>query len=123
MLLQRGLGRLARPNWLDGVVAGLGAAALCAAFAFHSIEHVAGTGALGTATNLAYPVGDLLLLLLVIGGSVLLSGRGSAPWYLMTVGFIVIVIGDTVNLFSTPRLSTDALVATSTTSRGLRPSF
>jgi diguanylate cyclase (GGDEF)-like protein len=100
MLLQRGLGRLARPNWLDGVVAGLGAAALCAAFAFHSIEHVAGTGTLGTATNLAYPVGDLLLLLLVIGGTVLLSGRGTAPWYLMTVGFIVIVIGDTVNLFS-----------------------
>jgi diguanylate cyclase len=100
MLLQRGLGRLARPAWLDGVVAGLGAAALCAAFAFHSIEHVAGTGTLGTATNLAYPVGDLLLLLLVIGGTVLLSGRGTAPWYLMTVGFIVIVIGDTVNLFS-----------------------
>ncbi|HTT58679.1 MAG TPA: hypothetical protein VMF33_01410, partial [Acidimicrobiales bacterium] len=38
MLLQRGMGRLSRANWLDGVVAGLGAAALCAAFAFHSIE-------------------------------------------------------------------------------------
>ena len=79
MLLQRGLGRLARPNWLDGVVAGLGAAALCAAFAFHSIEHVAGTGTLGTATNLAYPVGDLLLLLLVIGGTVLLSDEARRP--------------------------------------------
>ncbi|MGH3733432.1 MAG: putative bifunctional diguanylate cyclase/phosphodiesterase [Acidimicrobiales bacterium] len=99
MLLQRGLSRLARPNWLDGVVAGLGAAALCAAFAFHSIEHVAGLGALGTAVNLAYPVGDLLLLLLVIGGTVLLSGRGSSPWYLMAFGFMVIVTGDTFNLF------------------------
>ncbi|MGC2485541.1 MAG: bifunctional diguanylate cyclase/phosphodiesterase [Acidimicrobiales bacterium] len=99
MLLQRGLGRLSRANWLDGVVAGLGAAALCAAFAFHSIEHVAGLGTFGTAVNLAYPVGDLLLLSLVIGGSVLLSDRGTSRWYLLAAGFTVIVVGDTFNLF------------------------
>ncbi len=99
LLLQKGLGRLARPNWLDGVVAGLGAAALCGAFAFHSIEHAVGLNALGTAVNLAYPIGDLLLLLLVIGGTVLLSGRGSSQWYLLGVGLSVIVIGDTFNLF------------------------
>jgi diguanylate cyclase (GGDEF)-like protein len=99
LLLQRALGRLARPNWLDGVVAGLGAAALCGAFAFHSIEHAAGLSALGTAVNLAYPVGDLLLLLLVIGGTVLLSGRGPRQWYLLGVGLSAIVIGDTFNLF------------------------
>lgn len=98
-LLQRGLGKLSRANWLDGVVAGLGAASLCAAFAFHSIEHVAGLSSVGTATNLAYPVGDLLLLMLVIGGSVLLSGRGSKRWYLLAVGFVIIVVGDTFNLF------------------------
>ncbi len=100
MLLQRGLGRLSRANWLDGVVAGLGAAALCAAFAFHAIQHAAGLGTVGTVVNLAYPVGDLLLLSLVIGGSVLLSDRGTSRWYLMAVGFVVIVVGDTFNLFS-----------------------
>ena len=100
MLLQRGLGRLSRANWLDGVVAGLGAAALCAAFAFHAIQHVAGLGTLGTVVNLAYPVGDLLLLSLVIGGTVLLSDRGTSRWYLLAVGFVVIVVGDTFNLFS-----------------------
>ncbi|MGA7834047.1 MAG: EAL domain-containing protein [Acidimicrobiales bacterium] len=99
LFLQRALGRLARPNWLDGVVAGLGAAALCGAFAFHSIMHVVGLSALGTAVNLAYPVGDLLLLMLVIGGTVLLSGRGSAQWYLLGVGLSAIVVGDTFNLF------------------------
>jgi diguanylate cyclase (GGDEF)-like protein len=105
LLLQRGLGRLARPNWLDGVVAGLGAAGLCAAFAFHSIEHVAGLSALGTAVNLAYPVGDLLLLILVIGGTVLLSGRASSHWYLLAGGLVVLVIGDTFNLFQNSGLS------------------
>jgi diguanylate cyclase len=105
LLLQRGLGRLARPNWLDGVVAGLGASALCGAFAFHSIEHAAGLSSLGTAVNLAYPVGDLLLLILVIGGTVLLSGRGSSQWYLLAVGLVVIVIGDTFNLFQNSGLA------------------
>lgn len=105
LLLQRALGRLARPNWLDGVVAGLGAAALCGAFAFHSIEHVVGLSALGTAVNLAYPIGDLLLLILVIGGTVLLTGRSSAQWYLLGVGLSVIVIGDTFNLFQSSGLA------------------
>jgi diguanylate cyclase (GGDEF)-like protein len=100
LLLQRGLGRLSRPNWLDGLVAGLGAAALCAAFAFHSIMHLTGGSSLATATNMAYPVGDLLMLLLVIGGTVLLSGRGTGQWYLLAMGLTVIVIGDTFNLFS-----------------------
>ena len=103
LLLQRGLGRLSRPNWLDGLVAGLGAAALCAAFAFHSIMHLTGTSNLATATNMAYPVGDLLMLLLVIGGTVLLSGRGTGQWYLLACGLSVIVIGDTFNLFSTSK--------------------
>src|SRR5271170_1836733 len=98
LLLQRGLGRLARPNWLDGVVAGLGGAALCAAFAFHSIHHLTGGSSLSTAVNLAYPVGDLMLLLLAIGGTVLLTGRGSSQWYLLAAGLTVIVIGDTFNL-------------------------
>jgi predicted signal transduction protein with EAL and GGDEF domain len=99
-MLQHGLGRLSRPNWLDGLVAGLGAAALCAAFAFHSIMHLTGGSNLATATNMAYPVGDLLMLLLVIGGTVLLSGRGTGQWYLLATGLSVIVIGDTFNLFS-----------------------
>jgi len=98
-LLRSGLGRLSRPNWLDGAVAGLGAATVCAAFAFHTIVHDAGASALGTAVNLSYPVGDLLLLSLVIGGTVLLSGRGSVPWFLLAAGISLNVVGDTFNLF------------------------
>ncbi len=98
-LLRSGLGRLSRPNWLDGAVAGLGAATVCAAFAFHTIVHDAGLGTLGTSVNLAYPVGDLLLLSLVIGGTVLLSGRGSVPWFLLAAGISLNVVGDTFNLF------------------------
>jgi diguanylate cyclase (GGDEF)-like protein len=98
-ILRKAMGRLSRPNWLDGLVAGLGAASVCAAFAFHSIVHAAGGSALSAATNLTYPVGDLLLLSLVIGGTVLLSGRGATPWLLLAAGICLNVFGDTFNLF------------------------
>ena len=99
-LLRAAMGRLSRPNWLDGVVAGLGAAAVLGAFAFHSILHAAGGSVATAVTNLAYPIGDLLLLSLVIGGTVLLSGRTTLPWFLLAAGISLNVIGDTANLFS-----------------------
>ncbi len=105
-LLRKAMGRLSRPNWLDGLVAGLGASAVCAAFAFHDIVHAAGGSALSAATNLAYPVGDLLLLSLVIGGTVLLSGQGTTPWFLLAAGISLNVFGDTFNLFQNGILET-----------------
>jgi diguanylate cyclase len=99
-LLMRGDSRrLTSSSWLDGAVAGLGAAALCAAFAFRSIVHSAGGGALVVATNLAYPVGDVLLLGLVVGGTAVLAGRRKAPWMLLGAGIAMNVVGDTFNLF------------------------
>ena len=100
LLIRNGLGRLSKPNWLDGIVAGLGAAAVCAAFAFHDIMRAAGGSNLAVATNLAYPIGDLLLLSLVIGGTVLLSGRRTFSWLLLATGIGLNVVGDTFNLFS-----------------------
>jgi len=100
VLFMRGeVRRLTTPSWLDGAVAGLGAAAVCAAFAFHSIVRSTGGGVLATAVNLAYPVGDLLLLVLVVGGTALLSGRRKAPWILLASGIGLNVAGDTFNLF------------------------
>jgi diguanylate cyclase len=100
LMLRRESIRLVPSTWLDGVVAGLGAAALCAAFAFHGIEHAAGAGTAAVATNLAYPVGDLLLLALAVGGSAVLSGgarRGA--WALVAAGCALNAVGDTSNLF------------------------
>jgi diguanylate cyclase (GGDEF)-like protein len=90
--------RLSTPTWLDGSVAGFGAAAVCAAFAFSAIVHTTGESTLGVAVNLAYPVGDVLLLLLVVGGTAVLSGRRMAPWLLIATGLLINVLGDTSNL-------------------------
>jgi len=90
--------RLSSPNWLDGAVAGLGAGAVCAAFGFSEVLRSTHESVLGTAVNLAYPIGDVLLLLLVIGGTAAMSGRRKTPWLLIAAGFTVNVGGDTVNL-------------------------
>ena len=92
--------RLATPSWLDGAVAGVGAAAVCAAFAFPRIQALVGGSAVSTVTNLAYPLADLLLLTLVVGGSTLMSGRRKAPWLLMAGGITINVVGDSANLFA-----------------------
>jgi diguanylate cyclase (GGDEF)-like protein len=101
VLFMRGeIRKVATPSWLDGAVAGAGAAAACAAFAFHRVLDLAGGSAAAAVTNLAYPIADLLLLALVVGGSTLMAGRRKAPWILMALGMAVNVVGDTANLFS-----------------------
>jgi methyl-accepting chemotaxis protein len=91
--------KLTTPSWLDGAVASVGTAAVCAAFVFERVLRVTGGNAAATATNLAYPVGDVLLLSLVMGGSTVMSGRRKAPWLLMAAGMAVNAAGDTANLF------------------------
>jgi diguanylate cyclase (GGDEF)-like protein len=93
--------RLATPSWLDGAVASVGTASVCAAFAFERVLHLAGGTSAATATNLAYPVGDVLLLSLVVGGSTVMSGRRKAPWLLMAAGMAINALGDTASLFGT----------------------
>jgi diguanylate cyclase (GGDEF)-like protein len=100
MCLRGEFRRLSTPSWLDGAVAGLGAAALCAAFAFPSVLHLAGGGAGAAVTNLAYPIADLLLLGLIVGGTTVVSGARKWTWILLALGNGINLIGDTANLFN-----------------------
>jgi diguanylate cyclase (GGDEF)-like protein len=68
-------------------------------FAFHRILQTAGGNTLSVATNLAYPVGDLLLLTLIVGGTHLLPRHRRAPWAMLAAGMTLNVVGDTFNLF------------------------
>jgi diguanylate cyclase (GGDEF)-like protein len=93
--------KLATPSWLDGAVASVGTASVCAAFVFERVLRLTGGNPAATATNLAYPIGDVLLLSLVMGGSTVMSGRRKAPWLLMATGIAINAAGDTANLFGT----------------------
>jgi diguanylate cyclase (GGDEF)-like protein len=98
MFMRGEIRRINSPSWLDSAVAGLGAASVCAAFAFQNVVSATGETPIAVAVNLAYPVGDLLLLVLVVGSTAMLGGRRKTPWVLMASGMALNVVGDTFNL-------------------------
>ncbi|HEY1515416.1 MAG TPA: bifunctional diguanylate cyclase/phosphodiesterase [Solirubrobacteraceae bacterium] len=98
LLLRANVRRFSLASWLDGAVAGLGAAAVCATFAFKDVLTHAGGSAAGVAINLAYPVGDVLLLGLVVGGAAIVAGRRKLPWLLLAAGYALNTVGDVFNV-------------------------
>ena len=66
VLVRSEVGRIRPSAWLDGAMAGLGAAAICAVIALDTILGAAG----GSAADLAYATGDLVLLGLAVGAVV-----------------------------------------------------
>jgi len=51
-------------------------------------------------TNLAYPMGDVLLLGLVVAGFAVIRQRRNVSWALLGIGLLLNVLGDTAHLFS-----------------------
>ena len=99
LLMRRHIRTLVPSTWLDGAVAGLGVAGVCACFAFNTILQTVGGDAAALATNLAYPIGDVLLLVLVVGGTAVLPGRRNPQWLMLAGACALNATGDTFNLF------------------------
>jgi diguanylate cyclase (GGDEF)-like protein len=102
LLVRRQARDLTSSMWLDGLVAGLGAAGVSACFLFSTLVRTTGADPAAVATNLAYPIGDLLLLALVVGVTAVLPGRRNAQWILLALACAVNAAGDTANLLRTP---------------------
>jgi len=86
--------------WLDGATAGLAVAAVGAALVLEPVIHTTHGSFAAVATNLAYPLGDLLLVMLVIGVFALTGWRPGGTWLLIAAGFALLAIADSVYLFS-----------------------
>src|SRR5439155_8376935 len=87
--------------WLDGVIASLAVAAFGAAVVFGEVLHSTGGSALVVATNLAYPLADLLLLALLVAMSGLAGWRFDSTWGFVALGFAVFAIADSTYLYET----------------------
>ncbi len=98
LLLREEVTEFLPANWLDGAIAGLGAAGLCGAFAFTDILHGLGGAPLSVATDLAYPLGDVVLFGLAAGGSAVLAEH-RPRWFLLALACAINAVGDTFNLF------------------------
>jgi diguanylate cyclase (GGDEF)-like protein len=84
--------------WLDGVIAGTGAGALGVAFVLAPLLVVSGGHPSQVATNLAYPIADLLLVGMLVGSGAALGLTGDRPMVLFGLGLVCWFVGDVVYL-------------------------
>ncbi len=100
LLVRERMERFSTSTWLDGAIAATTAAAVTAAIAFDPIlgSSVEG-GVANTAVNLAYPVGDLALLAIVVIAFALVGWRPGRVWLLLGLGLGVSSIADTADLY------------------------
>ena len=102
LLLLRARARaVPRTLWVDGVIAALAVAALSAALVFDTVlENVEGN-ALAVATNLAYPLGDLVMLGLIVGALAGTGWRLDRTWMLLAIGVSTFWLADSLYLVKT----------------------
>jgi two-component system cell cycle response regulator len=82
-----------RSLWLDGLIAALGVASLTGTIVAPWIS-LEGSDTLGAAANLAYAVGDVVLLSLVVGVFSLTAWRPGRPWALLGLGLALVAVAD-----------------------------
>jgi PAS domain S-box-containing protein len=98
MVIRRGNGGSLLATSLDGIIAALAVASVCAACVFSTVLRVAGGSELSAATNMMYPVGDLLLLALAVGGITILPRDYRRFLVIATTAMAVNLTGNTFNL-------------------------
>jgi diguanylate cyclase (GGDEF)-like protein len=87
--------------WLDGLVAALASAAVSAALVFTAVADGASGTPVAVITNLAYPIGDLALLALVVGAIALHGWRVDRTWALLGLAVLVFWVADSLYLMTT----------------------
>lgn len=95
LLVRTRVGAVSGAQWLDGVIVGSAIAAVAAAIAMEPIVAASTEGSvLAVATNLAYPIGDLALLTLVVTESALGGWRPGLSRLTLGAGLVVIAVSD-----------------------------
>ena len=85
--------RLSPRELLDGGIAALGAASVCAAFALARIPRLPEESTLGSASQLAFAIGFVVLVLLVVSAATVAAGRSRVAWVELTVAFALLALG------------------------------
>jgi two-component system cell cycle response regulator len=99
LLLRSRLAEVRASLWLDGVIAALALAALGSAIVFGAVLEVTGGSAAAVATNLAYPLADLVLIGLVVATLAASGWRPGRAWGLIAAGLALFAVGDSIYLY------------------------
>ena len=84
---------------LDAAIGALAISAAGAAVAFGAIVDATGGSSAAIATNLAYPLGDLALVAIMVGGLATTGWRLGRGWTLLLLGFLLFGIADISYVF------------------------
>jgi two-component system cell cycle response regulator len=91
--------------WLDGLIGGLGAATVAAAVILPPIvSHTHGDMA-SAAVALAYPIGDLLMLVFTVGAIGMTGWRPGRVWLLIAAAMLASAVADSLYLYQTASAS------------------
>ena len=99
LLVRSRVSRFNRSVWLDGISVALAVGAVGAAFLLElALDHTEGTP-LAVATNLSYPLGDVVLLALVVGVFWLVGRDAGIEWLVIGGAFLATAVADAVYLW------------------------
>jgi two-component system cell cycle response regulator len=101
LLLRSRARAVPRTLWVDGLIAALSVSALSAALVFEPVLDNVEGHALAVATNLAYPLGDLVLLGLIVGALAGTGWRLDRTWMLLAIGVATFWLADSLYLVKT----------------------
>jgi two-component system cell cycle response regulator len=101
LLARRHLRDLPIGMWLDGLIAGLGAASVAAALILPPILDSATGVHSSIVVSLAYPIGDLLLMMFAVGALGITGWRAGNLWLPIAASMLVSAIADSTYLYQT----------------------
>jgi two-component system cell cycle response regulator len=99
LLIKARVGYFTAARWLDGLIGALATGALATAFLAPVFVGLTNGGASTELTNIAYPLGDLLLIALIAGAVITTGWHGAGALLFIGVGLIVWSFGDIAYLY------------------------
>ena len=99
LLLRRRVSTFSASLWLDGLMAATAAGALGASVLVEAVVNSTHGSRLVVVTNLAYPIGDVLLLALMVFVFSVTRWQPGRAWILIAAGLLLNAVGDAVYLY------------------------
>jgi len=99
LLVKHRISQIGSVVWFDGAMASIAAAAVGAALLFEVVLRDTDGSTSVIVTNLAYPLGDMLLLSAVAGVFALTSWKPDRTWALIGAALLSTAVGDGIFLF------------------------
>ena len=101
LLLRRRVSTFSASLWLDGLVAAAAAGAVAASVLVEVVVNSTHGSRLVVLTNMAYPVGDVILLALLVFVFSATRWRPGRAWALIAAGLLLNTVGDGLFLYGT----------------------